>query len=157
MTVQPDPTDNELAAEEARLVFDHFTNDEAIGLGLKLVEAARARNLSVTIDVRRGDQQVFHVGLPGTNADNDAWVERKVRTVRRFEMSSYRLGCQLRASGRTMFEATLLDEAEFAAHGGAFPITVAGTGVVGVVTVSGLPQREDHALVISVLTDFLGK
>lgn len=152
-----DPSDLELAAQEALLVFQQFTNDDAIALGLALVAAARADQLAVTIDVRRGEQQVFHAGLPGTNADNDAWVERKVRAVRRFEMSSFRLGSQLRAAGKSLNEAYLLDESVFAAHGGAFPITVAHAGVVGVVTVSGLPQREDHALVVRVLTDFLGK
>jgi Haem-degrading len=84
MTAPPDPTDVELAAQEASLVFDRFNNNDGIALGLALVDAARGANLAVTVDVRRGDQQVFHVGLPGTTADNDAWVERKVRTVRRF-------------------------------------------------------------------------
>jgi uncharacterized protein (UPF0303 family) len=48
-----------------------------------------------------------------------------------------------------------LDPALYAAHGGAFPIRVAGAGVIGVVAVSGLPQREDHALVVTALTQFL--
>ncbi len=150
-----DPTDAELSAEEVLLTFERFTNDDAIALGLALVEVARSEHLVVTIDVRRGEQQVFHIALPGTNADNDAWVERKVRVVKRFEISSFRLGCQLRAAGKSLNEAYLLEESEFAAHGGAFPITIAATGVVGVVTVSGLPQREDHALVVRVLTNFL--
>ncbi len=49
----------------------------------------------------------------------------------------------------------LLDESEFAAHGGAFPVIGRGVGVVGTVTVSGLPQEEDHRLVVSVLRSFL--
>ena len=34
---------------------------------------------------------------------------------------------------------------EYSAHGGAFPVFVEGTGLVGAVVVSGLPQEEDHA------------
>ena len=150
-----DPTDDELRLQEEALVFSTFTNDDAIGLGLKLIEAGRAENLAITVDVQRGDQQVFHAALAGTSADNDSWVERKVRLVKRVGMSSYRMGCQLRASGRSLGEALLLDEREFAAHGGAFPIVVKNVGLVGVVTVSGLPQREDHGLVVRVLTEWL--
>lgn len=150
-----DPTDDELRLQEESIVFSTFTNDDAIALGLWLVAAGRAENLAITVDVRRGDQQVFHAALAGTSADNDAWVERKVRLVKRVGMSSYRMGCQLRASGHSLGEALLLDEKEYAAHGGAFPIVVKNVGLVGVVTVSGLPQREDHALVVRVLTEWL--
>lgn len=150
-----DPTDNELRLQEESLVFSTFTNDDAIAIGLRLVAAGRSENLAITVDVRRGDQQLFHAALTGTSADNDAWVERKVRLVKRVGISSYRMGCQLRASGRSLSEALLLDEQEYAAHGGAFPIVVKNAGMVGVVTVSGLPQREDHALVVRVLTEWL--
>ena len=44
----------------------------------------------------------------------------------------------------------------FAAHGGSFPITVRDVGVIGTVTVSGLPQAQDHALVVEALQTFLG-
>lgn len=150
-----DPTDDELQLQEQALTFTSFTNDEAIGLGMKLIEAGRAESLPITVDVRRGDQQLFHAALAGTSADNDGWVERKVRLVKRVGMSSYRVGCQLRVSGRSLSEAMLLDEHDYAAHGGAFPIVVANVGLVGVVTVSGLPQREDHALVVRVLHEWL--
>lgn len=152
-----DPADDELAAQESSLVFESFTNEDGVALGLALVDAARTRQLAITIDVRRAEQQVFHAGLPGTTADNDAWVDRKVRVVRRFEQSSFRVGCQLRRMGKSIDEAFLLDGTLFGAHGGAFPITVGGAGVVGVVTVSGLPERDDHELVIEVLGGFLGR
>ena len=145
-----------LLAEEQLLQFTTFTNEDAWELGTRLVEAARAGGLPVTVDVRRGDQQLFHAALPGTSADNDAWIERKVRVVRRFGRSSLAVGTELRVEGRTIEEAYLLDEAEYAPHGGAFPVAVKGVGVVGTVAVSGLPQAEDHALVVRVLREFLG-
>ena len=88
----------------------------------------------------------------GSAADNDAWIERKNRVVRRFGHSSFYMGVS--SEGR-FNEQFLLDEREYAAHGGAFPVIVRGVGVVGTVTVSGLPQEEDHRLVVSVLRDFL--
>jgi uncharacterized protein (UPF0303 family) len=73
--------------------------------------------------------------------------------VRRFGHSSFYVGRQL--EGTTMEEKFLLDGTRFAAHGGAFPVIVRDVGVVGTVTVSGLPQAEDHRLVVAVLRAFL--
>ena len=146
-----------LLAEEDELQFTRFDNDTAWELGHALVERARAEQLGVTIDIRRGQQQLFHFALPGTAADNDAWIERKVRVVYRFGHSSFYVGSSLRESGRTIEEAYLLPESEYAAHGGAFPVIVRDVGVVGVVTVSGLPQEEDHRLVVAALREFLAR
>jgi uncharacterized protein (UPF0303 family) len=146
-------TPEELLAQEAELQFERFDNDTALALGQALVDAARRDGLAVTVDVRRGEQQLFHAALPGTAADNDAWIERKNRVVRRFGHSSFYVGRQLK--GTTMEEKFLLDGTRFAAHGGAFPVIVRDVGVVGTVTVSGLPQAEDHQLVVAVLRAFL--
>jgi uncharacterized protein (UPF0303 family) len=141
--------------QEQRLVLPHFDNDDAWRLGTVLVELARARSAPVTIDIRRNGQQLFHVALPGTSADNDAWIERKVRTVTRFGHASYLVGLRFTAKGTTFEASSRLDPDTYAAHGGAFPLTLAGTGPVGTVTVSGLPQAEDHALVVAALETYL--
>jgi uncharacterized protein (UPF0303 family) len=144
----------ELLAQERELELKSFTNDDAWELGCRLVAAARDQGLAVAIDVRRGDQQLFHYALAGTSADNDAWIERKVRVVRRFGHSSLYMGETYRQAGSSIEEMHLLDPTEYAAHGGAFPINVRDVGLVGVVTVSGLPQVEDHRLVVAVLREF---
>jgi uncharacterized protein (UPF0303 family) len=155
--VDTDPTEAELAAQENNLVYDSFTNDDGVVLGMALLRAAKQKQLSVTIDVRRGEQQLFHAALDGTTPDNDAWVERKVRVVKHFEQSSFRVGCALRRLGGSIDSIYQLDPKLYGAHGGAFPIRVKGAGVIGVVTVSGLPQREDHELVVEALGKILGK
>ncbi len=149
------PTLEALARQEEELVFDRFDEDTAWRLGVQLVEAARAAALPVTIDVRRNGHQLFHAARPGTAPDNDAWVERKVRVVTRFGRSSLRVGEAARQAGTTFEEQMRLDPDAYAAHGGGFPITVRGVGVIGVVTVSGLPQLEDHAFVVEQLRRFL--
>src|SRR6201986_4144599 len=101
--------------------------------------AATQRDLPVTIDIRRHGQQLFHVALPGTTAENDSWIERKVNVVNRFAASSYLVGRRLAANGSALDEARGVEPRLFAAHGGAFPVRVRGVGVVGTVTVSGLP------------------
>lgn len=149
------PTTAELLAQEERLVFSRFTHDDAWRLGCLLVETARERELAVTVDIRRGDQQLFHVALAGTTPDNDSWVERKSNVVRRFHHSSLLVGQRHRDKGTTFEEASGLPAERYAAHGGSFPIAVTGAGVVGTLTVSGLPQVEDHNLVVEILERFL--
>ncbi|GAA1855689.1 heme-degrading domain-containing protein [Myceligenerans crystallogenes] len=144
---------DEVTAQEAELVLQAFTHDDAWRLGSRLVELAVERDLPVTVDIRKGTQQVFHAARPGTTPDNDSWVERKVRTVYRFGASSYLVGLRARAKGENFNAQQGLSFQEYAAHGGAFPVRVAGVGVVGVVTVSGLAQADDHALVVEVLRE----
>ncbi len=50
-----------------------------------------------------------------------------------------------------------LPVADYATHGGSFPLSVVGAGVVGSVTVSGLPQRADHELAVEALCAMLGR
>ena len=150
-----DPDLAELLAQEDELQFRSFTNTEAWELGCALVDAAQRDRLAVTVDIRRGDQQLFHVALPGTQPDNDIWIERKNRVVRRWGHSSFYMGALHREQGTTLAERQLVDPTEFADHGGAFPVTVRGVGIVGTVTVSGLPQADDHRLVVEVLRAFL--
>lgn len=145
----------EVERQERELRFATFSNDDAWELGGLLVALAAERELAVTVDIRRGRQQLFHAARPGTTPDNDSWIERKTRVVERFGMSSYLAGLRHRAAGTTFAEKQGLSVQEYAAHGGAFPVHVEGVGIVGVVTVSGLPQAEDHALVVEAVRRFL--
>ena len=147
----------QLLQEEQELQFTNFNENVAWKLGSQLVENARSRNLSVTIDITRGMHQLFHASLPGTSSDNDEWVKRKVRTVYRFGHSSFYMGQLLKSKGKTIEQAYLLPESEYAVHGGSFPIIVRDTGVVGTITLSGLPQEEDHKLVVQSIRDYLAQ
>ncbi|WUC42625.1 heme-degrading domain-containing protein [Streptomyces cellulosae] len=151
------PTVEELEAQERRLVFRQFTYDDAWALGSLLVELARERQAPVAIDIHRAGQQLFHAALPGSKPDNDAWIARKRRVVERYGSASYLVGARFRAKGTTFEESSRLDPDTYAAHGGSFPITVEGVGVVGAVTVSGLPQLQDHRLVVEALEHFLSR
>jgi uncharacterized protein (UPF0303 family) len=145
-----------LREQEERLIFDRFDNTDAWRLGSRLVELATERSLPIAVDIRRGTQQLFHAALPGSTADNDAWIVRKVRVVERFGASSFLVGRRLAADGKELGAGHGVDPADFAPHGGAFPVRIRNVGVVGVVTVSGLPQADDHALVVEAITAHLG-
>jgi uncharacterized protein (UPF0303 family) len=150
------PSLAQLAAEEEELQFTRFTNDDAWELGSALAAAARAQGAPVAIDVRRNGHQLFKAALPGATPDNDAWIERKARVVQRFGHGSLYVGQRSREAGTT-FEAEFgLDPEQYAAHGGAVPVTVRSVGPVGVVVVSGLPQVADHLMVVTAVRAHLG-
>jgi uncharacterized protein (UPF0303 family) len=146
-----------LLKEENELQFSSFNEESAWQLGRRLVECATRENLPVTIDITRGQQQLFHASGPGASADNDEWVKRKVRLVYRFAHSSFYMGQLLKSMGKTIEEAFLLPESEYAPHGGCFPIIIKGTGMIGTVTVSGLAQEDDHRLVVETLREYLAQ
>ncbi|MFQ1002863.1 heme-degrading domain-containing protein [Modestobacter sp. SSW1-42] len=145
------PALTELAAQEAELQLPGFTNDDAWALGSALVARAQAEQLPVAIEISRHSHQLFHAALPGATPDNDTWIARKAATVHRFGHSSLFVGQRSRENGTT-FEAEFgLDPERYVAHGGGFPVLVRDVGPVGVVVVSGLPQVEDHAMVVAAL------
>jgi uncharacterized protein (UPF0303 family) len=157
--MNPELTDAELLpvllAQEQRLIFDRFDEQIAWDLGSTMRQSASAAGLPIVISVRRNGARLFHAALPGTASDNDAWIERKSAVVDRYGHSSYYIGCQFRARGGSFDVGARLDLDRFAAHGGAFPLTVRGAGVIGTVAVSGLPQVDDHAFVVAELERFL--
>ena len=149
------PTLAELLDQERRLTLPGLDEDAAVAIGLRLLETAQARDLPVTIEVRRAGRVVFRAARTGTNAHNDMYVSGKARLVERFGHSSLYERLRHEATGTTFADATSLAFPEYAPHGGGFPLNVAGTGLVGVAIVSGLPQLEDHALIVKCLTDYV--
>src|SRR5215203_4398025 len=151
------PSLAELAAEEQDLQFTRFTNDDAWDLGTALVATGRRRGLPIAVDITRNRHQLFHAALSGATPDNDSWIRRKTAVVDRFGHSSLYVR-QASIEHGTTFEAEFgLDPARYAAHGGAFPVLVRDVGPVGAVVVSGLPQVEDHRMVVAALRAHLAR
>ena len=144
----------ELETQQERLRCESFDHNHAWAVGNRLIELAAQRDLSVTVDITIGEQQVFHAARPGTDADNDWWIARKIRSVKKFGDSSFLLGRRHAAAGTDFNKVTGLDFSDYVAHGGCFPIRTRSGEFVGTVTVSGLPQADDHALVVEVLSEF---
>lgn len=149
-------TREELLRQEAVLQFDSFGNEAALAIGLKLVELARADGKAVAIEIRRNGMLLFAHGMRGTTPDHTDWIRRKSNLANRTGHSSWFVHAEVKANGGDIDAMPTFDVREYAAHGGAFPVVVRGTGQVGTITVSGLPGAEDHALVVRALQDYLG-
>jgi len=147
----------ELETQEKTLQFDHFSNADALDLGLLLVAYAKENKHAVAIDITKNGHQVFKYAFDGANINNDNWIARKINAVNTEQKSSLHLGLILKREGHTLESEWRLDPNDYAFHGGCFPITIKGTGVIGTVTVSGLPQEVDHQMVVDVLTKYLKK
>jgi uncharacterized protein (UPF0303 family) len=145
-----------VAHQEQALVFPAFDAEVAWALGSRLRGAAVRDGLGIVIDVSLFSMPLFYAALEGSTPDNPNWVRRKRNCVERFFRSSYATGLALAKDGRSLQEKFGLPDTDFAPHGGSFPIMVKGAGCIGAVTVSGLPQRQDHAMVVEALALHLG-
>lgn len=135
----------ELEAEYAGLELGSFDEAAAWRLGSILVELGKG--LPIVIDIRTADRTLFHAALPGSAPLNDLWARRKSNTALMFQLPSMLVAARNKAKGEPL-DKHGLSGADYADSGGAVPIRVKGVGVVAVATVSGLPQLEDHKLVV---------
>jgi uncharacterized protein (UPF0303 family) len=148
----------QIARQERELVLPSLDASVAWDLGTRLRTTALECSLAVAIDLRRfGGQPLFYAALEGTTPDNAEWIRRKSNVVARFHRSSYGMGLRLKERGDTLLEKYGMPAADAIAAGGSFPLRVAGAGVVGSMTVSGLTQRADHELVVEALCAALGR
>ncbi|HTV58388.1 MAG TPA: heme-degrading domain-containing protein [Verrucomicrobiae bacterium] len=141
--------------QEKRLQFESFDSSTAWEIGARLKAAAEQRAVSVAIDISFHNFPLFFYAMPGTTPGNHDWVRRKRNLVALMHRSSYAIGLSLERDKTTLDSKMGLPLRDYAPHGGSFPILLRNTGCVGAITVSGLPQRKDHELVVAVLASFL--
>lgn len=146
-----------IARQESELVFDRFDEATAFALGAAIRDRAIAENLPIVVDIQTWDRPLFYAAMPGSAGANANWARRKRNTVRLYLKSTYRLVLEKARPDRTFPPGDGLDPADYVLAGGGFPIRVRSAGVIGVIAVSGLPERQDHAVVVDALCDLLGK
>ncbi len=145
-----------IAEQERRLQLPRYDEAVAWTLGTRLKEAAAALRLPLTIELRLARETVFFHAMPGTSPANADWARRKRNTVELMQRSSYGVGRWLDLDGSSLESRMGLPPRDYASHGGSFPLRLAGGACVGTVTVSGAPQRQDHALVVELLAEWCG-
>jgi uncharacterized protein (UPF0303 family) len=146
-----------IALQEQKLQFDYFDAAIAWEIGSRLKAAAEARSAAVAIDIQLHGQPLFFYATAGATPDNVDWIRRKRNVVLRYHRSSYAIGLELQQEQTTLEERIAVSARDYAPHGGCFPLNIKGTGCIGTITVSGLPQRLDHEMIVEVLAEFLGQ
>ena len=142
--------------QEKALRFTAFDADTAWKLGSIMRSKLLERAAGGTVEIEVAGQVLFACTTVGATPGQADWIRRKRNTVRRFARSSYAVGRALERDGDTLLTRHALEIKDYAAHGGGFPIFVVGVGCIGSVIVSGLPQRDDHGLVVSAVAQVLG-
>ena len=145
-----------ISEQEASIVFQRFDEEQAFRLGVSLRDRALREALPIVIDIRTWDRALFFAALPGSTDANADWVRRKVNVVRRMGRSSYRVALEQNTPDSLFPARHGLDAKDYVLAGGCFPIRLANAGIIGCATISGLPQRQDHAVVVEALCAHLG-
>jgi uncharacterized protein (UPF0303 family) len=145
-----------LALQEQLLQLDRFDEATAWELGEHIKRLCEARQVAVTIEVRRAKETLFFYAMAGVVPNNAEWVRRKRNVVELLHRSSYAVGLSNQRDNTSLPQRVGVGLNDYAEHGGSFPIRVRGVGCIGVVTVSGVPQREDHAIVVEALAALCG-
>lgn len=144
-----------LKKQEQQGQFQSFSEEIAFDFGSAVYAIARAKRAPVVVNIRTSDRALFHAAMPGATPDNDEWVRRKSNVVLRYHQSSLLFGDTLAMKGKTINPDMGIDMFNYGAHGGSFPIRVKKVGVIAAVTVSGLPQLDDHRMIVEALDQYL--
>lgn len=146
-----------LAEQERLLQFARFSADDAWRLGSLLRDRLVSLEAGGSVEIEIAGHTLFRCATAGAQPGQVNWIRRKRNTVHHFARSTYAVGRKLELEGETLHSKHGLEERDYVAHGGGFPLMLTGTGMVGSVIVSGLPQRDDHNLAVDCLATLLGR
>jgi uncharacterized protein (UPF0303 family) len=141
--------------QEKKLQFDHFNHEDALDLGLRIVELAKNKGFVIATDIVLNGFLVFRYAIQGTTRSNELWMRNKRNTMMSTGHASIHLAYKLAEAGLSQNEA-LMPKSEFAVCGGGFPIILKGTGIIGYVCVSGLHHEMDHWVMMTAISEMLG-
>lgn len=142
--------------QERALVFNRFDETEAFEIGSALRARGAAAKMPIVVEICLWDRLLFYSALQGSTFSNTEWARRKINVVKMFHCSTYRKALEQKPVDKLFNPQFGLDPADYVLAGGGFPLTVKDVGVIGAFAVSGLPQRDDHGLIVEVLAERLG-
>lgn len=146
-----------IALQEQKLQFERFDAGTAWEIGSWLRNTAAAQNQSIAIDITLAGAPLFYHAMLGATPNNAEWIRRKKNVLNRFHKSTYAVGLEYQRNNSTLEARTGAPLVDFVTAGGCFPIRLRGSAaVLGSITVSGLPERHDHELVVRAIAQHIG-
>ncbi|MDR2513582.1 MAG: heme-binding protein [Christensenellaceae bacterium] len=144
--------------QEEKLVFDAFSQDDSLKLGLKIIETVLdqyKKGVSVRIDLN--GITVFSHLMGRAGLGNEWWMRKKMNACQKYGTSSFRAYLEIEYAGKLEEYPWAANQGNYALRGGCFPIQVKGEGTIGYAMVSGLPQANDHQLIADSIAALQGK
>ena len=145
-----------VAQDEQDVILTSFNNQDAWELGCLMVNMAKERKINLTISIDVNGQKIFYYAFDGTHLNNESAVARKTRVAHVFRCCSMKVFLELQATG-TRISDRGRDPMDYLAMGGAVPIRVKDTGMIGTVCVSGLAHPDDHQFVIDAMKAYINR
>ena len=134
-----------------KIEVDNFSNRIALEMGLKILDLAKSRNQHIAVEICRLNHTVFIYIDDSLPADKHNWLRRKANIAKLLEESSLSVKNDMKEGNLTLDKTFGLDEKDFLVRGGSIPIFVKNAGMMATITVSGLPDVEDHNIIIDAL------
>ncbi|MBM7649636.1 uncharacterized protein (UPF0303 family) [Bacillus ectoiniformans] len=150
-------TTEQLQQLEDDLTFTTFTNEDALNLGMELVNLAKQDGVNIAVHVERNRVPLFTHLMDGTSEENVYWLHRKKRVVDHYNHSTQFIAARFEENGLQHDQHSLLAPEDYQAIGGSLPIRLAGAGVIGSVTVAGLTPQLDHEYAVKGVKYFLNR
>ena len=144
-------TSKELLAQEDELRFVDFTAEDAWHIARMLSDDAKVAGRAVLIHIQLGSRTLFHWEATGTTPDNLRWMQMKKRVAELYEHSSATIEALVRESRLSLSQWGQLDELQYSASGGSFPIRLQSGAMIGTINVSGYDADGDHNAILRVL------
>lgn len=145
----------DLLRQEAECILPKFDLDIAQTIGAIAIQLGKERSLGIAISIRIGEWEVFKAALPGSKPENDGWINRKANVVNLKHHSTMYERVKAEEEGIDWHQQHGVTDVTHAIHGGGFPLISKSEGFQGVLVISGLPQVEDHLLVVEILQSYL--
>ncbi|ENN83849.1 hypothetical protein RHSP_41497 (plasmid) [Rhizobium freirei PRF 81] len=142
--------------QEQSLILPGFKYEDAWCLGQSLYTKAIERHLPLFMEVFVNGGVRFAAASPKAHNNLADWVRRKRNLTLRMGQSSYLTDVMFKEHGISL-EAFGMDLVNFGLGGGSIPIAVSDIGIIGAVTVSGLPNIDDHNLAVECIAELLGQ
>ncbi len=150
-------TSNQLLIEERALILPSLDHSNALEIGEIAKSLGQRKKLPIAVEIRLLDWMVYHASLPGSNIENQKWLDRKARVVMLKHHSTLYERVSAEERGIDWHKENNLTNETHAIHGGGLPLITRDHGFVGALLISGLPQVEDRLLGVEVITEYLAR